>query len=167
MVVTCSGGSNCFRWGRCPGWPPRDDLKTPHRYNAACAASLAAAGNGKNAEKLQDQDKAKLRRLALDWLRADLALWRQQRKSGNAQDLQRLIETLAHWQRDSDLIFGRDARELAKLPEDEREPWRELWADVARLLMEAKAAPATGDGSEYGQRKADLQAYNHDAAAGC
>jgi hypothetical protein len=32
------------------------------------------------------------------------------------------------------LAIVREARELAALPEQERKPWEELWADVAALL---------------------------------
>ncbi|HTU90936.1 MAG TPA: tetratricopeptide repeat protein, partial [Gemmataceae bacterium] len=51
-----------------------DDLTVAHRYNAACYAALAAAGQGEDAAKLDDKEKARLRKQARDWLRADLAL---------------------------------------------------------------------------------------------
>ena len=49
-----------------------DDLKAGHRYNAACYAALAAAGQGTDADKLDDQEHRRLRHQALAWLRADL-----------------------------------------------------------------------------------------------
>src|SRR6516164_4586354 len=45
-----------------------DDLKAGHRYRAACAAALAAAGQGEDAAKLDDKEKVRLRKQALDWL---------------------------------------------------------------------------------------------------
>ena len=51
-----------------------DDRKAGHRYNAACAAALAAAGKGIDAGKLDDKDCRRLRQQALDWLRGSAAL---------------------------------------------------------------------------------------------
>src|SRR5205814_89708 len=55
-----------------------DDLKVGHRYNAACYAALAAAGMGEDTARLDDKEKSRLRKQALDWLRADLTLWSKQ-----------------------------------------------------------------------------------------
>ena len=52
-----------------------DALPTGIRYNAARAAALAAAGKGEDADKLDDTERARLRRQALGWLRDDLAAW--------------------------------------------------------------------------------------------
>jgi tetratricopeptide (TPR) repeat protein len=52
-----------------------DDLRFPNRRNAACSAALAGCGQGQDAAKLDDAERARLRRQALDWLRADLAAW--------------------------------------------------------------------------------------------
>src|SRR5262249_54943508 len=49
-----------------------DDLKAGYRYDAACEAALAAAGQGKDATQLDAKERARLRKQALDWLRADL-----------------------------------------------------------------------------------------------
>ncbi len=55
-----------------------DDWRRPHRYNAACAAALAGCGLGKDADQLDDRERARLRRQALAWLRADLQAWGHQ-----------------------------------------------------------------------------------------
>lgn len=52
-----------------------NDLKNGTRYIAACAASLAAAGRGKDAANLDDSEKARLRKQADQWLRADLSAY--------------------------------------------------------------------------------------------
>ena len=52
-----------------------DDLQSGHRYNAACAAALTAAGQGKDPTKPSEQECTRWRQQALDWLRADLVLW--------------------------------------------------------------------------------------------
>jgi hypothetical protein len=42
-------------------------------------------------------------------------------------------QTLRHWQQDTDFAGVRDAA-LANLPEAERQPWQQLWADVEETL---------------------------------
>jgi eukaryotic-like serine/threonine-protein kinase len=108
-----------------------DDLKTGHRYNAACFAALAA-GRG------QDSDEsARLRKQALGWLRSHLALWDKKVDGGTPEARSAVQQTLRHWQKDTDLTGLRDAAALAKLPEAEREACQKLWADVAALLKRA------------------------------
>src|SRR5262249_58594273 len=53
-----------------------EDPRSENRYNAACAAALAGCGTGKDAGQLEDPERARLRRQAVSWLRADLAAWR-------------------------------------------------------------------------------------------
>jgi tetratricopeptide (TPR) repeat protein len=113
-----------------------DDLKSAHRYNAACSAALAAAGQGEDAAKLEQQ-KTRLRKQALDWLRADLALRTKQLGSGQPADRAAVQQKLRHWQQDTDLAGIRDTAMLAKLPAEERAACKKLWADVAALLKKA------------------------------
>ena len=108
-----------------------DDLEAGHRYNAACYAALAAAGQGEDAAKLDDKDKARLRQQALDWLRADLALRTRQLESGQPADRDAARQVLQHWQKDSDLAGLRDPAALAKLSAEERAACQRLWAEVA------------------------------------
>jgi tetratricopeptide (TPR) repeat protein len=115
-----------------------EDLWPSNRYDAACAAVLAAAGHGKDADKLDGQERARLRRQALDWLRADLAQWIKQMENGSPEIHSRIQETLAHWQKDRDLATVRGEAALAKLPADEQPGWRQLWADVEQTLARAR-----------------------------
>jgi tetratricopeptide (TPR) repeat protein len=110
------------------------DLRQGHRYNAACAAAQAAAGQGEDAKNLPDKVSIMFRRQALTWLRADLAAYTKLVEGGNAPAKQAARQRLEHWQKDADLAGLRDAEALAKLPEAEREAWRGLWADVQALL---------------------------------
>jgi tetratricopeptide (TPR) repeat protein len=111
-----------------------DDVKAGHRYNAVCAAALAAAGKGKDAGKLDDKERARLRKQALDWLRADLASHTKLNASG-APDARSLVQQrMKHWQQDNDLAGIRDKAVLAKLPVEEQKVFAQLWADVAALL---------------------------------
>ena len=59
-----------------------DDRQAGHRYNAACAAALAAAGQGTDDPKPDDAARAKLRGQALDWLKAERAAWAKVLDSG-------------------------------------------------------------------------------------
>jgi tetratricopeptide (TPR) repeat protein len=114
-----------------------DDLKAARRYNAACHAALAAAGQGEEAAKLDDKEKVHLRQQALDWLRADLALRGQQLETGQSADRVAVQQALRHWQQDRDLAGLRDAAALARLPAEEQKAFTQLWADVAALLKKA------------------------------
>jgi serine/threonine protein kinase/Flp pilus assembly protein TadD len=115
-----------------------DDLQAGHRYNAACSAALAAAGQGKGAARLDDKERPRLRKQALDWLRANLALWTRQLESGKPAGRAAVQRVLRHWQKDTDLAGLRDAMALAKLPADEQKACTQLWYDVAALLKKAE-----------------------------
>jgi hypothetical protein len=119
--------------------PKLAEDKAGHRYSAACAAAVAAAGQGEDAGKLDDKERTRLRRQALDWLKADLALRRKQLETGEPADRAAVQGALKHWQQDSDLAGIRDAGALARLPADERKAFAQLWADVAALLKRAEA----------------------------
>jgi tetratricopeptide (TPR) repeat protein/tRNA A-37 threonylcarbamoyl transferase component Bud32 len=109
-----------------------DDLRTQDRYNAACASALASCGQGEDATKVEDQERTRLRRQALDWLRADLAAWTK--LADDAKQHARIRQTLQHWQKDTDLAGIRDADAVVKLRPDEQEACKKLWADVEALL---------------------------------
>ena len=115
-----------------------DDLKAGHRYNAACFAALAAAGQGEDAAKLDDKERTRLRQQALDWLKADLTAWGKRLDSGPPRLDRPSCRALSHWQKDTDLAGIRDAAALAKLPADEQKALTQLWADVAALLKKAE-----------------------------
>jgi hypothetical protein len=128
-------------WAEALASEPRlgDDRQLQIRYNAACAAALAASGQGKEEPALDEAAKMKLRRQALDGLRAELTVWGKLFDSGRPQAAPTVVETLKHWTRDSDLSGLRDAEGLAKLPAEERAAFAQLWADVAALLEKAGA----------------------------
>ena len=115
-----------------------DSRRAGHRYNAACAAALAASGTGKDDPVPDDAAKAKLRQQALDWLKAELVVWAKLVESGPPQAKAFIVQTLKHWQDDADLAGIRDTGLLAKLPEAQRKAWQSLWADVEALLKRAQ-----------------------------
>jgi tetratricopeptide (TPR) repeat protein len=117
-----------------------NDLQAGHRYNAARSAALAAVGKnavGKNADSLTAMERLALRRQALTWLRANLALWTRRQANGKPGDGATVQQTMRHWQQDSDLAALRDPAALAKLSVEERQACEKFWADVA-LLKSAK-----------------------------
>jgi serine/threonine protein kinase/tetratricopeptide (TPR) repeat protein len=115
-----------------------DDLGKGYRYYAACFAGLAAAGQGNDADKLTSQERAELRKQALQWLRADLAAWDKllDKDAGKAELVVQGIMT--HWKQDTDLAGVRDPKALEKLAPDERDAWQKLWKDVDALLVKAR-----------------------------
>jgi hypothetical protein len=116
-------------------------MQQGHRYNAACAAALAASGQGKDADTLAAQERIRLRQQAIAWLRSDLAYWTKQAQSANPPDRAQARQTLLHWQQDADLAGLRDPEALKKLPAEERAACQKLWADVADLLKQRQEQP--------------------------
>jgi serine/threonine-protein kinase len=112
------------------------------RFDAACSAALAAAGRGEDAATLDDLERAGLRKQALDWLRAELALIRRLFEGVTRTARTPAQNMLRRWQWNRDLAGIRDPEALARLPEDERKEWEALWAEVQALLDRAqKMAP--------------------------
>jgi serine/threonine-protein kinase len=93
------------------------------RLAAACVAARAARDTGRQVE---------LRRCALGWLRADLAVWRKFAEQGDSADRQQVREEMRRWLEVDDLAGLRGAA-LDKLPEEERAAWRQFWAEVRAL----------------------------------
>jgi serine/threonine-protein kinase len=116
-----------------------EDLRTGDRYNAACAAALAGCGRGEDAANLGTKERASWRGQALAWLRTDLERRSGQLQSGKPEDRAEVLQHLRHWQVDTDLAGLREEDAVAKLPGEEQEACRKLWADVTALL--AKAEP--------------------------
>jgi Flp pilus assembly protein TadD len=115
-----------------------EDMRLQHRYNAACAAALAGCGQGKDDPPLDDATKARWRRQAIDWLKADLGAWPKILASGPPQARQFVAYTLQHWKANPDLAGIRDHAALARLPEDEQNACRALWSDVDALLTKVR-----------------------------
>jgi serine/threonine-protein kinase len=128
--------------------PLADNLDLQHRYNAACAAALAGCGQGKDADKLDAKERTDLREQALDWLRADLIAYRQMLEKSAARSSPLVAERMRHWLQDTDFAGVRGPEALARLPEVEREAWRQLWADVADLLRQARGKTAPENNGE-------------------
>ena len=108
------------------------------RYTAAAAAAMGGCGKGSEGQSLDEPAKAKLRRQALDWLKADLAA--NLGAAGRSPRDGHLTElTLLAWKANIDLAGVRDQDGLAILPDVERTEWQELWLKVDRLLTQLRS----------------------------
>jgi serine/threonine-protein kinase len=117
-----------------------EDRQTQHPYNAACAAALAASGQGIDDPPPDDAAKPRLRAQALGWLRPELAAWSKLVESGPPQAKAFVAQTLGHWEKDADLAGVRGPDALGKLPEEECGEWRALWEHVEALRTRAANA---------------------------
>jgi tetratricopeptide (TPR) repeat protein len=129
-----------------------DNLETGDRYYAACAAARAAAGEGPDGARLDGPQRSGLRRQALAWLQADLALKARLLERGKSVEW-----ALTVWQGDTALTGVRDPAALAKLPAAECERWQRLWAEVAALRASEPLTP-TGEGRTHAAHREWAQA---------
>jgi tetratricopeptide (TPR) repeat protein len=116
-----------------------EDMRSSHRYNAACAAVRAGGVRAEDKPPPDEKEKGLWRKQAVRWLRADLAVRTKQVESGPKQAKALVGQTLRHWKMDADLASIRDEDELRGLPEDERKAYRTLWTDVDALLERAES----------------------------
>src|SRR5262249_2065691 len=110
-----------------------EDPRTGHRYRAACSAALAGCGRDEGAAALGDAERARWRRQALEWLRADLAAWVRWLDGDPAARRGAVRKAVTHWWENPDLACVRDPGELARLAPDERKAYRALAAEVAAI----------------------------------
>ena len=108
-----------------------NDPERARRYYAACMAASAGCGRGKDASKLDDEERARLRDQARQWLRAELAAWGKKLDSDPAAKSS-VQDALKRWRIDPDLagLCMRDF--LDGLPVAESQGWRELWKEIRR-----------------------------------
>jgi serine/threonine-protein kinase len=111
-----------------------DDRGARHRYYAARVAAQAGCGRGTDAAGLGREERARWRRQALEWLRADLAAWVPLLDGNSAAARGQVRSALSLWRDDPDLSCVREAAELDHLAPDERKEFVALWADVADAL---------------------------------
>jgi serine/threonine protein kinase/Flp pilus assembly protein TadD len=123
---------------------PADEPRAQHRFTAACAAVMAASLPGTDTARFYASKRREWRRLALNWLRADLAAWDRALQKEPERARRLIAQQMQHWLADTDFASVRSPETLAKLPAAERQAWKQLWADVADTLTraEGKTIPA-------------------------
>jgi serine/threonine-protein kinase len=114
------------------------DLRYGHRYNAARAAALAGCGRGEDGVSLGQQERARWREQARQWLRADLAIWNKVLAAETAQARELVRRTLTSWRGDPDLAGLREPLALARLAADERKDCLGLWREVGVVLERSR-----------------------------
>jgi tetratricopeptide (TPR) repeat protein len=119
------------------------DVGQHHGSNAARAAALAGAGQGKDAIQTDDRERSRLRQQALKWLQSDLVAYRQMLEKDADKTHPLIVQQLQLWQAASDFT-GVRGEALAKLSAAECRAWQQLWADVADLLARAQTQAAAG-----------------------
>jgi Flp pilus assembly protein TadD len=104
------------------------------RYDAAGAAALAGCGHGKDADTLDDKERARWRRQAREWLRQDLTWWGKALDNGNAQTRAAVRWQMRYWQTDRHLAGLREPSALKAMSPAERTECLALWQEVAAML---------------------------------
>jgi tetratricopeptide (TPR) repeat protein len=117
-----------------------DDMEGGYRQDAACAAAQAGCGQGEGADAIKNDERARWRQQAVEWLRADLRAYGKLLEGGQSRNQQRVRQRLLDWQGDPSLAGLRDPAALARLPASEQQACKQLWAEVQALLAKTDAA---------------------------
>jgi serine/threonine protein kinase/TolA-binding protein len=130
--------------------PPGVVVMRTDRYNLARAATFLGTGQRSDSAVVDQMDQRSRRQQALAWLRADLTAWNKLLEQDADKFCPTIIERMHLWEADPYFAGVRGDDSLNKLPDAERQPWRQLWADVADLLAsaEGKIAPEKKPGAK-------------------
>jgi serine/threonine-protein kinase len=115
-----------------------DDMAAGHRYEAGRCAVLAGLRRG-TPPVIDTAERARLRHLALEWLRADLTVWRARAEDSSAPQRLTVLSSLNRWMTHDDLVGVRDEKARGELPEAERLDWQQFWAGVTTLRTSLEA----------------------------
>jgi serine/threonine-protein kinase len=115
-----------------------EDLDAGHRYHAACAAALAGFGRDADTAGLSEEERARWRRQARTWLRADVAAWTQKLDTGAKVDREPVQRVSARWWADPGLAWLHEASVVKGLPPAERQECLALWQDAGAVLRRAQ-----------------------------
>ena len=126
------------------------NLEPPTATTPPVPPRSPACGQGEDADKLDEEERVRLRRQALDWLRADLDAWIRWLDNGPDQARPIIVAKMRHWQTDTDLTGVRGPAALARMPEPERLAWQELWSGVADTLapVQTRTSPEKKSGTK-------------------
>src|SRR5262249_46372323 len=122
---------------------PTQAFNSACRYLAARCSALAGCGLGKDGDRLSEAERARWRKLAREWLRADLAMWAAKLGSGSPQERNLAKRMLRNWQADPDLAGLREVHALDEFSADERNDCLALWREVRALLKRTGQSPTT------------------------
>jgi len=108
-----------------------DVLHTECRYLAARCAALA--GTGGDGPVLSEEQRARWRQQAREWLLADLTVWKKILENGSRSDRELTKRMMTYWEVSPDLASLRERHALDQMVDGERELCQELWYQVRRL----------------------------------
>ncbi len=114
------------------------DLQAGRRYSAAWSAAMAGCGSGADGASISEEERARWREQARDWLRGDLAAWSGRLTSGAAKDSSLVVQNLTAWRTDPELAGLREPAALEALSAEEREDCIALWDEVEVILKRAR-----------------------------
>ncbi len=114
-----------------------NDVERGLRYDAACRAATAGFGCGRDTPKLNDEERARLRNQARQWLYAELAAWSKKLDTDPAAKAA-VLSALKWWRTDPDLACLRETDFLDQLPVAEAQACRQLWKDLDVQLERAR-----------------------------
>ena len=117
--------------------PPRNP-SAGYRFRAACAAAMAADGQGQDAGNLTADQKADLRKQVFQWLQTDVKEWTKRVEKGRPTFILASFKELSHLQTTTDLDGLREEKNLVSFSQAERQEWKKLWAEVERLRKQAQ-----------------------------
>ena len=100
-------------------------------------AASAGCGRGKDASNLDDEERARLRDQARQWLRAEVAAWGKKLDSDRAAKAS-VENALKRWRTDPDLAGLREPDFLDRLPVAESRACRELWKEIDAQIERAR-----------------------------
>lgn len=132
------------------------------RYSLASALAMKLGKASAAGARSDSPEQSRVRREALDALRAGLALYAEQVTSGSLQQREAAQQEMGMWLREPDLACVRDAAALADLPADEQAAFAQHWADMAALnkggVPEPRSSPGTAGAAEGDTALAFLEA---------
>jgi hypothetical protein len=87
---------------------------------------------------LSEEERARWRRQARTWLRADVVTWTQKLDTGIKTDRELVQKVSARWWADPGLAWLHEASVVERLPPAERQECLALWQDAGAVLMRAE-----------------------------
>ena len=114
-----------------------EDTATWLRFSAASSALLVGLGEAKDEPPPDEGGRSKSLRLALDWLKADVATYARRAAEGGPRERAAAYDALDYWNYGPGVMRLYFPEDLARLPRPERDDWRALWDDVLAAQVKA------------------------------
>ena len=110
------------------------------RYSAAKAAALAAIVVEGNSQRIEFEDRVRMRQLAFKWLSVEFTTLRANLKPGDEASALNVSMVLKKIKEEPDFFELRDQELISKLPYEEKSQWSNFWKEVDQLMSECSQA---------------------------